>query len=296
MKLKTIALLATLSAVATSSFADPVTDRIYQNHVVNVGVRPSSTPVSYKVNGQYMGEAVDICNRIFDKLKEKDPSLKLNYVEVSAKTRIPMLKEGKIDMECGSTTNSSSRRKDVAFSIPYEIAGIGIVVANDSKIRGFSDNRIGTVAYVDGTTATESVFSANKGVKASWEGHKTKYAKGKDYLDTLALVESGKADAFIGDDILLAGAIAQSKNASKFKLLPERITTEPYGVMTTLESKDLQVVIDQTIMGLMNNGEFNKIYNKWFMQPIPPFNKSLNAPMSNPLKDVVRFPTNSVGN
>lgn len=291
-------ILATAVLVSTMGLAhaDPVLDRIYQNHVVNVGVRPSSVPVSYKFNGQYIGEAVDICNKIADKLKEKDPSLKVNYVEVSAKTRIPMLKDGKIDMECGSTTNSASRRKEVAFSIPYGIFGISALSLESSKINSFNDNKIGTVASVDGTTATDSVLNSNKGIKEVWTKHKIKFIKGKGYEDTLSLVENGKADIFAGDDILLYSTIAQSKDPSKFKMFSEKITQEPYAVMTTLDAKDLQVVIDQTIIGLMKGNEFDNIYNKWFMQPIPPFNKSLNVPMNNQLKDVVRFPTNVVGN
>ncbi|ONU47759.1 amino acid ABC transporter substrate-binding protein [Burkholderia cenocepacia] len=290
-------------SMITSAFADPVTDRIYKNHQVNMGVRDSSAPLSYKLpDGSHVGMAVDICNSVVDELKKKDPTIKVNYIPVTSDNRIPLTKSGKIDMECGSTTNNSSRRKDVDFSVPYYNSGIAIVTMRKDNINSLLDLNDGdTVIFTKGTTTDKSIFTTKKIVKVDWDAKGIKFIQGKDHQDSFNQLTSGKAKVFGNDDILIAGLVANSKDPSQYKILPDRFSIEPYGIMTQKGATDLQDIINNKIISMMkavdsDPGSFRSLYKKWFTQPIPPYNRSLNWPMPPLLSDVVRMPTTAVGN
>ncbi|ANJ72209.1 hypothetical protein A9Y76_06920 [Ralstonia insidiosa] len=303
MKIKTIALSAVLAITASSSFADPVTDRIFASHQVNMGVRDSSAPLSYKLpDGSHVGMAVDICNAVVDELKKKDPTIKVNYIPVTSDNRIPLTKQGKIDMECGSTTNNKSRRQDVEFSVPYYVSGIRVVAMKKDGLNSLLDLKKGdTVIFTKGTTTDKSIFSIKKIVKVDWDSKAIKFKQGKDHQDSFDQLTAGNAKIFANDDILIAGLVANSKDPSQYQILPESFSIEPYGIMTQKDATDLQELINTKIINMMKTvdsepGSFRSIYKKWFMQPIPPYNRSLNWPMPPLLSDVVRMPTTKVGN
>ncbi|MCA8452679.1 amino acid ABC transporter substrate-binding protein [Burkholderia multivorans] len=303
MKIKTIALSAVLAITASSAFADPVTDRIFASHQVNMGVRDSSAPLSYKLpDGSHVGMAVDICNAVVDELKKKDPTIKVNYIPVTSDNRIPLTKQGKIDMECGSTTNNKSRRQDVEFSVPYYVSGIRVVAMKKDGLNSLLDLKKGdTVIFTKGTTTDKSIFSIRKIVKVDWDSKAIKFKQGKDHQDSFDQLTAGNAKIFANDDILIAGLIANSKDPSQYQILPESFSIEPYGIMTQKDATDLQELINTKIINMMKTvdsepGSFRSIYKKWFMQPIPPYNRSLNWPMPPLLSDVVRMPTTKVGN
>lgn len=303
MKIKTIALSAILAVTASSSFADPVTDRIYASHQVNVGVRDSSAPLSYKLpDGSHVGMAIDICNAVVDELKKKDPTIKVNYIPVTSDNRIPLTKSGKIDMECGSTTNNKSRRQDVNFSVPYYVSGIRVVAMKKDGLISLLDLKNGdTVIFTKGTTTDKSIFTTKKVVKVNWDSKGIKFIQGKDHQDSFDNLTQGKAKIFANDDILIAGLVANSKDPSIYQILPESFSIEPYGIMTQQNATDLQGLINTKIVSMMKAvdsepGSFRSLYNKWFMQPIPPYGRSLNWPMPPLLSDIVRNPTTAVGN
>lgn len=305
MKKTTIKVIAgsIILSMMASAFADPVTDRIYKNHEVNLGVRASSAPMSYKLpDGSYVGMAVDICNSVVDDLKKKDPTLKVNYVEVTSDNRIPFVQQGKVDMECGSTTNSAARRKQVGFSIPYYVAGIAAVTLKKYNINTITDLKNGdSVVFTKGTTTDKSIFKIYKGVKIDWDSKNVKFIEGKDHQDSFNQLAEGKAKLFANDDILVMGLVANSKDPSAYKILNERYSIEPYGVMTAKEATDLQALVDSNIINLMKKlptdpSSFTSLYNKWFMKPIPPKGNVLNVPMNSFLTDIVREPTAAVGN
>ncbi|WP_175888144.1 amino acid ABC transporter substrate-binding protein [Burkholderia contaminans] len=305
MKKTTIKVIAGSMLLCTmaNAFADPVTDRIFASHQVNLGVRSSSAPMSYKLpDGQYVGMAVDICNSVVDELKKKDPSLKVNYVEVTSDNRIPYVQQGKIDMECGSTTNSGTRRKQVNFSIPYYVAGIAVVTLRKDNMNTITDLKNGDrVVFTKGTTTDKSIFKTYKGVKLDWDSKNIKFNEGKDHQDSFNQLSEGKAKLFANDDILVMGLVANSKDPSAYKILPERFSIEPYGIMVSKDATDLQALVDSNIINLMKKfpsdpNSFTSLYNKWFMKPIPPKGNVLNVPMNSFLTDIVREPTSAVGN
>ncbi|CAD9228066.1 PBPb domain-containing protein [Burkholderia cenocepacia] len=303
MKIKTIAFSAILAITATSSFADPVTDRIFASHQVNMGVRDSSAPLSYKLpDGSHVGMAVDICNAVVDELKKKDPTIKVNYIPVTSDNRIPLTKQGKIDMECGSTTNNKNRRQDVVFSVPYYVSGIRVVAMKKDGLNSLLDLKRGdTVIFTKGTTTDKSIFTTKKIVKVDWDSKGIKFKQGKDHQDSFDQLTAGNAKIFANDDILIAGLVANSKDPSQYQILPESFSIEPYGIMTQKDATDLQQLINTKIISMMNTvdsepGSFRSLYNRWFMQPIPPYNRSLNWVMPPLLSDVVRMPTTAVGN
>lgn len=305
MKQKTIKVIAgtVLISMMGSAFADPVLDRIYSSHQVNIGVRDSSAPLSYKLpDGSHVGMAIDICNAVVDELKKKDPTIKINYIPVTSDNRIPLTKEGKIDMECGSTTNNNGRRKDVNFSVPYYISGIAPIVLASSNINSILDiPKNSSVGFTQGTSTNLAIFTIKKLVKIDWDAKHIKVIKGKDHKETFNMLTDGKIAMYANDDILDAGLVATSKDPSLYKILPERFSVEPYGIMTNKNATELHDIIDHKIISMMKMmdsepGSFKNLYNKWFMQPIPPYNRSLNWKMPDLLKDVVRMPTAAVGN
>ena len=261
-----------------------------------IGVRAGSIPLSYKVGTQYKGLAVDLCLKVYEEIKKTKPDLTYDFVEVSSSNRIPFLKEGRIDMECGSTTNSSSRRKEVAFSVPYFVSSVTGVTLATSKVDFMRDIPDGsTVIYTKGTTTEDAVRRFDITFNERSKLNLVNKMVGSDHQDSFNQLD-GKALMFLNDDILLRGLIATAPHPEKYRLITQVFTVEPYGVMTRLDDTKLQGIVNKVIIRSMQDGSFNKLYDKWFMQPIPPKGSNLNIPMSRILKDVVHFPTTVVGN
>ena len=266
-------------------------------NVLLIGVRSGSIPLSYKDGTEYKGLAVDLCMQIFEEVKKTMPALTYKLVEVSSSTRIPFLKEGRIDMECGSTTNSLSRRKEVAFSVPYFVSSVTGLTLSNSTIDFMRDIPDGSnVIYTKGTTTEDAVRRFDRTFNERSKLNLVNKMVGTDHQDSFNQVTSGKALIFLNDDILLRGLISASPNPENYRLISQVFTIEPYGVMTRLEDTKLQGTINKVIIKSMQDGSFLKLYDKWFQQPIPPKGSNLNIPMSRSLKDIVHFPTTVVGN
>ena len=278
------ALVATVSQAATP-------DRLL------IGVRAGSIPLSYKDGTQYKGLAVDLCLKVYEEIKKTKPDLTYDFVEVSSSNRIPFLKEGRIDLECGSTTNSASRRKEVAFSVPYFVSSVTGVTLATSKVEYMRDIPDGSnVIYTKGTTTEDAVRRFDITFNERSKLNLVNKLVGTDHQDSFSQVTDGKALMFLNDDILLRGLIAAAPHPENYRLITQVFTVEPYGVMTRLEDLKIQSIVNKVIIKSMQDGSFNKLYDKWFMQPIPPKGTSLNIPMSKALRDVVHFPTTVVGN
>lgn len=266
-------------------------------NVLLIGVRSGSIPLSYKDGTEYKGLAVDLCMQVFEEVKKTKPALTYKLVEVSSSTRIPFLKEGRIDMECGSTTNSPSRRKEVAFSVPYFISSITGMTLSNSIIDYMRDIPDGSnVIYTKGTTTEDAVRRFDVSFNERSKLNLVTKLVGEDHQVSFDQVTQGKAMMFLNDNILLTGLITSSPHPEKYRLIKQVFSIEPYGVMTRLDDLKLQGIINKVIIKSMQDGSFNKLYDKWFMQPIPPKGSNLNIPMSRALRDVVHFPTTVVGN
>ncbi|QNP48399.1 amino acid ABC transporter substrate-binding protein [Diaphorobacter aerolatus] len=285
-------------APAPGPKASTTKDKAISGEPILMGVRASSSPVSYKDGNTYIGLAVDLCTRAIEDMKKSYPKANFKFVEVTSSTRIDMLKEGKIDLECGSTTNSASRRKEVNFSVPYYIASVKAVkLKSNTAVRTLDD--IGpdsTVIFTDKTTTADGLGKFNPNFRVKSTQKVFKLMKGKDHQDSFDLLTAGKGDIFANDDILLKGLIERSKDPSKYEFLPENFSLEPYAVMTRKDDEFMTTAVSKTITKLMLSGEFDNYYTSWFLEAIPPFNKSLKIPMSPLLREYVRMPTRIVGN
>lgn len=272
-------------------------DKLARGEPLLIGVRASSTPLSYADGGTYIGLAVDLCTKAFEEVKKQYPKISYKFVEVTSSNRIDFLKEGKIDMECGSTTNTANRRKEVNFSTSYYNASVVAIKLKTTKISSISDvDENSKVIYTAKTTTEKALASANIIFKYKSDKKLYQTVLGADHQASFDLLTSGAGTLFANDDILLLGLKERSKDPSLYELLPEKYSIEPYGIMTRIDDKFLTTVVDKTVINTMRSGEFDKLYTRWFMQPIPPFNKPLNIPMSRFLADTVRMPSNIVGN
>ncbi len=207
------------------------------------------------------------------------PKLDVKYQAVTSQNRIPLVQNGTVDIECGSTTNNTARQKDVAFAYTTYVEEVRIAVKANSGINSIAQLNGKKVATTTGTT---SVQTLRKNERAG--GIDFKEVFGKDHADSFLLLESGRADAFVMDGSILAGNIANAKNPADFKIVGEVLSVEPIAIMMRKDDPAFKKLVDDTLAGLMKSGEIEKIYDKWFMQPIPPNNVTLNMPASESTK------------
>ncbi len=275
MKLKLIALSVALLA-AGGSFADTLA-KVKASGVVTMGVRDSSGALSYTLgNGQYTGYHVEICQRILANLeKAAERKLEIKYQPVTSQNRIPLVQNGTVDIECGSTTNNVARQKDVAFVDTTFVEEVRIAVKANSGITSVSQLGGKNVATTTGTTAVQTL---RKNKRAS--GVEFKEVFGKDHSDSFLLLESGRADAFVMDGSILAGNIATAKNPADFKIVGEVLSVEPIAIMIQKDDALFKRLADDTVKAMIKSGEMNKLWTKWFLQPIPPKNVKVGLALS----------------
>ncbi|QNM96986.1 transporter substrate-binding domain-containing protein [Chitinimonas koreensis] len=286
-----------LSAAVTAAFAGAVQaeeltgtlKKINDTNMITVGHRESSIPFSYLDDRQKpVGYAMDLCNRVVAEVKKKlnKPSLVVKLVPVTSQTRIPLMVNGTIDMECGSTTNSKERQKQVAFSYSYFVTAVRMAAKTNAGIKTLDDLNGKPVVTTTGTTSDRYIKQNEQGKAID-----VKNVYGKDHAESFMMVETGRAAAFVMDDILLASQIATSKNPKDYAIVGPALSVEPYGIMMRKDDPQFKKVADDTLAAIYKSGEINKIYDKWFMQPIPPKNVTINLPMSDKLKEAIKNPT-----
>lgn len=298
MKLKliafSVALLATTGAFAQS--ADTLA-KVKASGVVTMGVRDSSGALSYTLgDGKYTGYHVEICQRILANLeKAAERKLDIKYQPVTSQNRIPLVQNGTVDIECGSTTNNATRKKDVAFVNTTFVEEVRIAVKANSGITSIAQLSGKNIATTTGTT---SVQTLRKNKRAT--GVEFKEVFGKDHSDSFLLLESGRADAFVMDGSILAGNIATAKNPADFKIVGEVLSIEPIAIMIRKDDPLLKRLADNTVNNLVKSGEMNKLYTKWFLSPIPPKDTKVglalsastkaawDAPSDKPMEDYVQ--------
>ena len=276
-------LTLTVLALAAGTVFSQATDTLAQINdrgTVNLGVRDSSGLAFTVGGGKYVGFHTEMAERIVDDLgKSLGKPLKINYQVITSQNRIPLIQNGTIDFECGSTTNNLARQKDVDFAFTTYVEEVRMAVKANSGIKGITDLKGKTVATTTGTT---SVQTLRKNKRA--EGLDFKEVTGKDHADSFLLLEAGRADAFVMDGSILAANIARAKNPKDFAIVGETLSVEPIACMLPKGDAKLKKAIDDSIVRQIKDGSLAKLYDKWFMQPIPPNNVTLNMPASDSTK------------
>ena len=283
--------LTITAAFCASGVQAQTLDKIRKDGAITIGHRDASIPFSYLDDKQQpIGYSMDICMKIADAVKAelKMPNLKVNLNPVTSATRIPLMANGTIDLECGSTTNNLDRQKQVAFAPTTFITANRLAAKKSSNITKLDDMKGKAIVSTSGTTnirqITELNGSRNLGMNIM---------PGKDHAESFLIMETGRAVAFAMDDILLFSLIASSKTPADFMVANESLSVEPYGIMLRKDDPAFKTVVDTAVSNLMKSGELEKIYNKWFMAAIPPKGINLNTPMSAALKKVFAAPTDS---
>ena len=270
--------LATLVVGGVQAQANDTIAKVKASGSVTMGVRDSSGALSYTLgDGKYVGYHVEICQRILANLeKAVGKKLDIKYLPVTSQNRLPLVQNGTVDIECGSTTNNLARQKDVAFAFTTYVEEVRIAVRANSGINAIAQLNGKNVATTTGTT---SVQLLRKNERAT--GVDFKEVFGKDHADSFLLLESGRADAFVMDGQILAGNIANSKSPADFKIVGEVLSVEPIAIMLRKDDPVFKKMADDTISALAKSGELAKLYDKWFVQPIPPKNIRMSMPASD---------------
>jgi glutamate/aspartate transport system substrate-binding protein len=298
MKFKAAAL--TLAIFATGGVLAQANDTIAKvkaSGIVTMGVRDSSGALSYTLgDGKYTGFHVEICNKVIANLeKAVGRKVEVKYQLVTSQNRIPLVQNGTVDIECGSTTNNATRQKDVAFLPTTFVEEVRFAVKANSNITAIAQLNGKSVATTTGTT---SVQTLRKNQRATGVDFKELF--GKDHSDSFLLLESGRADAFVMDGAILAGNIAISKTPADFKIVGEVLSVEPIAIMIRKDDVAFKKLGDDTLKDMMKSGEIAKLWDKWFIQPIPPKNTRVgyaasestkaawNAPNDKPMEDYAK--------
>jgi glutamate/aspartate transport system substrate-binding protein len=275
LSLACAALLAPLAVSANTL------EKVKASGTITMGVRDSSGALSYTLgDGKYAGYHVEVCQRIIEQAeKAVGRKLQTNYVAVTSQNRIPLTQNGTVDIECGSTTNNAARQRDVAFALTTYVEEVRIAVKANSGITSINQLNGKNVATTTGTT---SVQHLRRHERAAGVDFKEVY--GKDHAESFLLLESGRADAFVMDGQILAGNIAISKNPADFRIVGEVLSVEPIAIMMRKDDPAFKKLADDTIRGLAQSGELAKLYDKWFVQPIPPKNTRVGLAASDNTK------------
>src|SRR5450759_621532 len=279
---------ALLSAPVVAQELTGTLKKIKETGTITVGYRESSIPFSYLDDKQQpIGYAMDLCMKIVDAVKAdlKMPNLKVALQPVTSGNRIPQLQAGNIDVECGSTTNSVERQKQVSFGPTYFVINVTAAVKKSSGIKSLADLNGKTISTTSGTTAVPLLKQYEKTKAAD-----IKEIYGKDHAESFLLLVQDRTSAFVMDDILLAGQIANNDKPGDYMIIGESLRTEPYSMMLRKDDPQFKALVDKTIGGIMKSGEINKIYAKWLTSPIPPKNINLNFPATPALKEAFANP------
>ena len=265
--------------------------KIKDSGTITFGVRDGASPFSFLDDKrQNVGYSIDLCLKIVDAVKAqlKLPDLKVNMVPVTSESRIPNLLKGAIDLECGSTTNSLERQKQVAFVVTTFFTGTKLLVKTSSGIKSYKDLRGKSVAVTPATTNEQAIKEMNAQDRLGMS-----FIQSRNYVDAFQAVESNRAVAFPMDDVLLYAIRANAKNPADYAVVGDFLTDDPYAIMLRKDDPAFKKLADNAIIAVFRSGEINKIYAKWFQSPIPPKGTNLNMPMSDTLKGYIRNPNDN---
>ncbi|HEY8249085.1 MAG TPA: amino acid ABC transporter substrate-binding protein [Burkholderiales bacterium] len=285
------ALLAALAVATTAAAQEGTLKKIKDSGAITIGHRDASVPFSYYDDKQQpVGYAMDICAKVVDAVKSelKLPNLKTNYQLVTSANRIPLMANGTIDLECGSTTNNLARQEQVWFATTHFVTANRFVSKKSAKIGKLADLKGKTIVSTAGTTNIKQITEINGEQKLGMN-----IISANGHAEAFQMVETGRAVAFVMDDILLYSLVAQSRSPKDYDISKEALSVEPYGIMVRKDDAAFKKTVNGAINALYKSGEINKIYDKWFLKPIPPKNINLNVPMSAQFKKVVANPTDS---
>jgi glutamate/aspartate transport system substrate-binding protein len=294
MRPTTILPVVLISLCAAPVFAQDLTGtlkKIKDTGAITLAHRESSVPFSYYDDKQQVvGYAMDLCYRIVDAIKShlKVDKLEVRLNPVTSATRIPLIANGTVDLECGSTTNNLERQKQVSFTITHFVTANRFVSKKSANLKTVEDLRGKTVVSTSGTTNIKQIteISAQKGLNLN-------ILAAKDHAEAFLMVETGRAAAFVMDDILLYSLVAASKSPQDYVISTDALSVEPYGIMLPRGDAPFKKVVDEAMIATYKIGAINAIYDKWFLKPIPPKGINLNVPMSDSFKKVIASPTDS---
>jgi glutamate/aspartate transport system substrate-binding protein len=279
-----------LAAVILSSLALPAVaqdlsgtlKKIKDSGTATMGVRESSGGLSFTLgDGKFAGFHVELCQRALADVQKQLGMAKVDikYQPVTSQNRIPLMQNGTIDIECGSTTNNATRQKDVSFAVTTYVEEVRIAVKANSGLTSIGQLNGKSVATTTGTTSVQLLRKHERGTGVNFNE-----VFGKDHADSFLLLESGRADAFVMDGQILAGNIAKSKTPGDYKIVGEVLSVEPIAIMVRKDDPAFKKAVDNSLSALMKSGEMAKIYDKWFMQPIPPTNTKIGLAVSEATK------------
>jgi glutamate/aspartate transport system substrate-binding protein len=259
--------------------------KIKDSKTVTLGYRESSIPFSY-VNkvGEPIGYSIDLCNAVVDEVSKELEGVEIavKYKKVTAETRIPAVQSGEVDLECGSTTANFERKKEVAFSPIFFVAGTKLLVPRSSGISSYLDLRDRAVVVTAGTTNEAAVRAISDKQHLG-----IKFLVGTDHAESFAMLKEGKADAFATDDVLLYGLAATARSGDQYHVVGEYLSYDPYGLMYRKDDPDFAAIVDRTFSRLAQSRELVQLYNKWFQQRLPT-GETLDLPMSPQLDEIFR--------
>ena len=282
MKKHLLAIAVTaLAAGSVFAQANDTLAKIKASGSVSLGVRESSG-LSYTLgNGKYVGFHTEMAEVILADIQKQLglPKLDIKYQPVTSQNRVPLVTNGTVDLECGSTTNNAARQKDVAFAVTTYVEEVRMVVKANSGIASIKDLNGKSVATTTGTT---SVQTLRKNERAGGIDFKEVY--GKDHADSFLMLETGRADAFVMDGSILAANISKSKNPADYKIVGEVLSVEPIACMLRKDDPAFKKAVDDSIKRQIKDGSLAKLYDKWFMQPVPPANVKIGLPLSEATK------------
>jgi glutamate/aspartate transport system substrate-binding protein len=282
------AVLAAALGATGAAHAQDTLKKIKDSGSITMGVRESSGALAFTLgDGKYTGFHYDVCQRIIADIQKQLGMAKIDvkYQPVTSQNRIPLVQNGTVDLECGSTTNNATRQKDVSFAPTLYVEEVRIATKKASGIKGIADLNGKTVATTTGTT---SVQLLRKNKRAA--GMDFKELNGKDHSDSFLLLESGRADAFVMDGQILAGLISKSKSPADYAIVGEVLSVEPIAIMYRKDDAAFRKAVDDSVRNIAKSGEAAKLYDKWFMQPIPPSNTKVGLPVSDATKSAWASP------
>jgi glutamate/aspartate transport system substrate-binding protein len=286
-----LALLASAALAAPALAQEGTLKKIKDSGSITIGHRDASLPLSYYDDNQKpIGFAMDLCHGIVDALKAdlKMPKIEVKYQLVTSANRIPLMANGTIDLECGSTTNNLERQQQVWFTMTHFVTANKFVAKRSAKLHKLADLKGKTVVSTAGTTNIKQLTALNTEKNLGMN-----IVSANGHPEAFQMVESGRAAAFVMDDILLFGLVANSKNPKEFAISQEALSVEPYGIMVRKDDVEFKKAVDAAMTNMYKSGAAAKMYTKWFQRPIPPKKINLNVPMSPQLKKVMANPTSS---